>query len=152
MTRFRRSSSSIQLGTPYSNETGGRAAIGLGVSANRKQTHKVWQSFAAVVNSTTSNFGDPIVQCRKDKRIDHTAAGGSGSSRRRKWRLRQRERSHSRSDARLDRQVEVRKDDIERFRQLWDEGKASGSPVAVDFDTIRREARLQLNAAKVNGR
>jgi antitoxin ParD1/3/4 len=47
---------------------------------------------------------------------------------------------------------EVRKDDIERFRQLWDEGKASGSPVAVDFDTIRREARLQLNAAKVNGR
>jgi len=47
---------------------------------------------------------------------------------------------------------EVRKDDIERLRQLWDEGKASGNAVAVDFDKISQEARQQLDAAMTNGR
>jgi hypothetical protein len=64
------------------NESVGRAAMWLDVSADRKKTHKAWPSFAAVVISTTSYSGDPNVQCRKDKRIDDTAAGESGSSRR----------------------------------------------------------------------
>ncbi|MBB4007248.1 ribbon-helix-helix domain-containing protein [Allorhizobium taibaishanense] len=47
---------------------------------------------------------------------------------------------------------EIRKDDIDRLRKLWDEGKASGEPVGVDFDELRNEARQQLNAAKTSGR
>jgi antitoxin ParD1/3/4 len=43
---------------------------------------------------------------------------------------------------------QVRKDDIERLRQLWDEGKASGKAVAADFDALRDEARHELNAAR----
>lgn len=47
---------------------------------------------------------------------------------------------------------ETRKGDIDRLRQLWDEGKASGAAVAVDFDTLRQEARQQLTAARKNDR
>ena len=47
---------------------------------------------------------------------------------------------------------ETRKGDIDRLRQLWDEGKASGPAVAVDFDTLRQEARQQLTAARKNAR
>lgn len=47
---------------------------------------------------------------------------------------------------------EARKDDIERLRRMWDESKASGTPVAVDFDELRRDARQQLSAAKTHAR
>lgn len=47
---------------------------------------------------------------------------------------------------------EIRKDDIDRLRKLWDDGKASGEPVTMDFDTLRSQARQQLQAAKTNGR
>jgi antitoxin ParD1/3/4 len=47
---------------------------------------------------------------------------------------------------------EARKDDIERLRQLWDEGKASGKAVAADFETLRHEARQELNAASKHAR
>lgn len=39
---------------------------------------------------------------------------------------------------------ELRRDDIELLRRLWEEGKASGPPVPVDFDELRREARRRL--------
>lgn len=41
---------------------------------------------------------------------------------------------------------------IERLRLLWDEGKASGTPVAGDFGKLRQDARQQLENAKTNGR
>ena len=47
---------------------------------------------------------------------------------------------------------EARKGDIERLRQLWDEGKASGNPVTVDFGKLRQDARQQLDNARTNGR
>ncbi len=43
---------------------------------------------------------------------------------------------------------EGRKNDMERLRQLWDEGKASGEAVSADFDALREEARRALNAAR----
>jgi len=39
---------------------------------------------------------------------------------------------------------ELRRDEIELLRRLWEEGKASGPPVPVDFDELRREARQRL--------
>ncbi len=48
---------------------------------------------------------------------------------------------------------DARKGDIERLRQLWDEGKTSGEPVSVDFNTLREGARAKLkSAAKSHGR
>ncbi|MBI1867754.1 MAG: type II toxin-antitoxin system ParD family antitoxin [Methylocystis sp.] len=41
---------------------------------------------------------------------------------------------------------ELRQEDVKHLRQLWDEGKASGSAGAVDFDQLRREARQRLEA------
>jgi antitoxin ParD1/3/4 len=38
----------------------------------------------------------------------------------------------------------LRPDEIEILRRLWDEGKASGPPVPLDFDELRREARQRL--------
>lgn len=43
---------------------------------------------------------------------------------------------------------ELRQKDIERLRQLWDEGKASGPAKPLDFDQLRREARRRLKAIK----
>ena len=43
---------------------------------------------------------------------------------------------------------ELRQDDIEHLRQLWDEGKASGDAGPVDFDQLRKEARGLLEAVK----
>ena len=43
---------------------------------------------------------------------------------------------------------ELRRDEIERLRQLWDEGKASGPARPLDFDELRREARQRLAAVK----
>ena len=39
---------------------------------------------------------------------------------------------------------ELRQEDLKRLRQLWDEGKASGAAVPVDFEAARREARQRL--------
>ncbi|CCV03660.1 putative addiction module antidote protein,CopG/Arc/MetJ family [Mesorhizobium metallidurans STM 2683] len=47
---------------------------------------------------------------------------------------------------------ELRHEDVRRLRQLWDEGKASGKPEPVDFDALRKEARLKLMEASPNGR
>ena len=45
---------------------------------------------------------------------------------------------------------ETRKGDTERLRRLWAEGKASGEPVSVDFETLRDEARREMSAARKN--
>lgn len=47
---------------------------------------------------------------------------------------------------------ELRHDDVRRLRRLWDEGKASGRPEAVDFDVLRKEARRELTETSRNGR
>jgi antitoxin ParD1/3/4 len=36
---------------------------------------------------------------------------------------------------------ELRQDDIQLLRQLWSEGKNSGSPRQVDFDKVKNSAR-----------
>lgn len=43
---------------------------------------------------------------------------------------------------------ELRQEDIERLRQLWDEGKASGPPRPVDFEKLRREVRRKSAARR----
>jgi antitoxin ParD1/3/4 len=43
---------------------------------------------------------------------------------------------------------ELRRDEVERLRQLWDEGKASGPAAPLDFEELRREARQRLAALK----
>jgi antitoxin ParD1/3/4 len=42
---------------------------------------------------------------------------------------------------------ELRQEDLRRLRQMWDQGKASGAAVPVDFDIARREARQRLAIA-----
>jgi len=39
---------------------------------------------------------------------------------------------------------ELRQEDLNRLRRMWDEGKASGTPSPVDFDNARQEARQRL--------
>jgi len=39
---------------------------------------------------------------------------------------------------------ELRQEDIRRLRQLWDEGKGSGSAISADFEATRQEARRRL--------
>ena len=41
---------------------------------------------------------------------------------------------------------ELRQQDLKRLRELWDQGKRSGSATPVDFDAARSEARLRLAA------
>ena len=43
---------------------------------------------------------------------------------------------------------QTRREDIQRLRQLWGEGKASGDGGPVDFDQLRQEARSRLEATK----
>ncbi len=43
---------------------------------------------------------------------------------------------------------ELRQEDISQLRQLWDEGKASGPAMKVDFDKVKREGRKRLEKAK----
>jgi antitoxin ParD1/3/4 len=43
---------------------------------------------------------------------------------------------------------DLTREEIERLRRLWDEGKASGDAGVVDFVELRREARERLLAAK----
>jgi antitoxin ParD1/3/4 len=39
---------------------------------------------------------------------------------------------------------ELRQEDLRRLRQLWDEGKASGTAMPAEFESARREARQRL--------
>ena len=45
-------------------------------------------------------------------------------------------------------QRELRQEDINRLRQLWDVGKASGSVGQIDMKTLRGEARKRLRGAR----
>jgi antitoxin ParD1/3/4 len=47
---------------------------------------------------------------------------------------------------------EARQADIRRLRELWDEGKASGPGKPIDFEELRKEARLKLEEARRNVR
>jgi antitoxin ParD1/3/4 len=39
---------------------------------------------------------------------------------------------------------ELRQEDLRRLRQLWDEGKTTGTATVADFEEARREARRRL--------
>lgn len=43
---------------------------------------------------------------------------------------------------------EIRQADTRRLSELWNEGKASGKPTAVDFDKLREEVRQELRVAQ----
>lgn len=43
---------------------------------------------------------------------------------------------------------EARRADTNKLRQLWDEGKASGEALPLDFNELRKEARQKLSEAK----
>jgi antitoxin ParD1/3/4 len=43
---------------------------------------------------------------------------------------------------------QLRQDDINRLRKLWDDGLASGNAGPVDMAELRREARARLEAAR----
>ena len=43
---------------------------------------------------------------------------------------------------------EARQADTRRLSELWNEGKASGKPTAIDFDKLREEAREDLRAVQ----
>ena len=45
---------------------------------------------------------------------------------------------------------QMRQHELERLRQAWDTGKASGLHGALDFDELRRDARERLVAVKAN--
>lgn len=41
----------------------------------------------------------------------------------------------------------LRQEDLNRLRQMWDQGKSSGPASSVDFEAARREARQRLSIA-----
>ena len=43
---------------------------------------------------------------------------------------------------------QLQESELERLRQAWDAGKASGRHGPIDFDDLRQEARRRLAAAK----
>ena len=43
---------------------------------------------------------------------------------------------------------ELRQEDVRRLRELWDQGKASGTSTPVNFGDARREAQHRLANAK----
>jgi len=45
---------------------------------------------------------------------------------------------------------ELRQQDLNRLRVLWDEGKASGDAVPVDFTELRQEARRRTLSERAN--
>jgi antitoxin ParD1/3/4 len=45
----------------------------------------------------------------------------------------------------------LRQEDIDRIRALWDAGIASGSAGVVDFEQLRRDAEFRLAEAKKRG-
>jgi antitoxin ParD1/3/4 len=40
---------------------------------------------------------------------------------------------------------ELRREEIKRLRQLWNDGEASGEPRPIDFAKLRSEAKQRLN-------
>jgi antitoxin ParD1/3/4 len=42
---------------------------------------------------------------------------------------------------------EMRREDVRRLREAWDQGKASGAANPVDFEELRRDARQRLKVA-----
>jgi antitoxin ParD1/3/4 len=42
----------------------------------------------------------------------------------------------------------LRQEDLNRLRQLWDEGVVSGPAAPLDFTELRRDARKRLTAAR----
>jgi antitoxin ParD1/3/4 len=42
---------------------------------------------------------------------------------------------------------EMRREDVRRLREAWDQGKASGAANPLDFEELRRDARQRLEAA-----
>jgi antitoxin ParD1/3/4 len=40
---------------------------------------------------------------------------------------------------------ELRQQDTDQLRKLWDEGKTSGEPAPLDFDALKTEARQRLH-------
>jgi antitoxin ParD1/3/4 len=47
---------------------------------------------------------------------------------------------------------ELRREDIHRLQELWDEGKASGKASPLDFNELRNEARRRLKKAQAGVR
>ncbi|MCY1667360.1 ribbon-helix-helix domain-containing protein [Rhizobium sp. SL86] len=45
-----------------------------------------------------------------------------------------------------------KRDDIAKLRAMWEEGKASGPAVEVDFDAVLDEARQEMAAANPHAR
>lgn len=45
---------------------------------------------------------------------------------------------------------ELRRLDIDRLRELWDQGKASGAPAPLDFEEMKSEARRRLAVARTS--
>jgi antitoxin ParD1/3/4 len=45
---------------------------------------------------------------------------------------------------------ELRAEDTRRLQEMWDQGKASGTPQPLDFDDLREEARRRLKEASTN--
>lgn len=43
---------------------------------------------------------------------------------------------------------QAKRDEIERLRRAWDEGKASGDAGPADFEGLRQEARARLASVK----
>jgi antitoxin ParD1/3/4 len=41
---------------------------------------------------------------------------------------------------------QFRQEEVDRIRRLWDEGKASGAPRAIDFENIKRRGRARASA------
>jgi antitoxin ParD1/3/4 len=42
----------------------------------------------------------------------------------------------------------LRRDEIDRLRHLWTEGKASGSPRPIDFEAVKRRGRSRVEAVR----
>jgi antitoxin ParD1/3/4 len=47
---------------------------------------------------------------------------------------------------------DLRMEDTRRLQEMWDQGKASGTPKSLDFDDLRKEARRRLKEASTNVR
>jgi len=48
---------------------------------------------------------------------------------------------------------ELRQQDIDRLRRLWDEGKAGGPPRSVDFESVKRRGRTRAaSSLRFHGR
>ena len=46
---------------------------------------------------------------------------------------------------------ELRREEVQRLRRLWDEGKASGKPAPLDFEELNAEGRRRVEAMRKAG-